>query len=463
MNQDVQKVLAQYEKDKNQYIEALKTLVRIPSVSFPEFDPKNVKASAEAVAELFKDIGLDKVQLLYAKDNPRPYVYAQWLKNPKAKTLLLYAHHDVQPAGRAERWETPPFEPTEKNGRLYGRGAADDKAGIMIHVAAIASWLKSTDALPVNVKLLIEGEEEIGSPGLESFLKENKELLKADVMVLTDTDNYSTERPGLTTALRGIVGLDIQVSALKKSLHSGMWGGPVPDSAVALSKMLASLVDDRGNIAVEGIESDVKPLTPQQKQKLEALGEDESEMRKQAGLLDGVPFLKTEGSIKEKIWYRPSLTVNAVEVSSRKQAANIIVDSAWAKVTVRTVPNMNAEKVFQLVKAHLEKNCPFELEVKITPDSLGDWWTTDTSHPVFEKAITAMREAWGAEPVLMGSGGSIPFVQPFSNALGGAPALLIGVEDPFTAAHSENESLDLGVMDKSIRSCIRFFALASEL
>ncbi len=455
--------LKQYEKDKNQYLEALKKLVRIPSVSFPDFDMEEVKKSAEAVAALFRESGLENVQLLYAKDNPRPYVYADWLKAKGAPTLLLYAHHDVQPPGREERWKTPPFEPTQVGDRLFGRGAADDKAGVIIHVAAITSWLKSAGQLPVNVKLLIEGEEEIGSPGLESFLQEHRSLVKADIMVLTDTENYSTERPGLTIALRGIVGFDIEVKALQKPVHSGMWGGPVPDAALALTKMLATLTDDKGNITVAGLFDDVQDLTDKQKKQLKDLGEDEKEFRKQAGILDGVPLLKTPGGLKEQIWFRPSLTVNAMEASSRKQAANIIVDSAWAKISVRIVPNMKPEKVFALVKKHLENNCPFGLEVKITDDGLGNWWKTDIDHPVFELVLTAMEEAWGAEPVLMGCGGSIPFVQPFSNALGGAPAILIGVEDPYTAAHSENESLHLGVLDKSIKACIRFFGKAQTL
>jgi cysteinylglycine-S-conjugate dipeptidase len=460
---EVAKVLSQYESDKNNYLQILKSLVSIPSVSFPDFDTQEVVRSAEAVADVFKDIGLEHVKLIYAKNNPRPYVYADWLKKPGAPTLLLYAHHDVQPPGRTEKWKTKPFEATLVGERLYGRGAADDKAGILVHVATIASWLKATGELPVNIKLVIEGEEEIGSGGLGDFLKENKELVKSDIMVLTDTDNYSTERPGLTIALRGLVGFNIEVSALKQPVHSGMWGGPIPDPAMALSKMLASLVDEKGNIAVKGIYDDVAELTVSQERQLKELGENEAEFRKQAGVLDGVELLRSQGGLKEQIWFRPSLTVNAIEASSRKGAANIIVDSAWAKVTVRTVPNMEAKKVYELVKTHLEENCPFNLKLEIKDDGLGGWWKTDTNHPVFETIIKAMNEAWGQDPVLMGCGGSIPFVQPFSDALGGAPAILIGVEDPFTAAHSENESLHLGVFDKSIKACIRFFESAGRL
>ncbi|HEX4925490.1 MAG TPA: M20/M25/M40 family metallo-hydrolase [Bdellovibrionales bacterium] len=459
----VDKALKQFESDKSDHIEALKKLVRIPSVSFPDFDPKEVENSARFVAGLFREMGLDNVELLYAKGNPRPYVYGEWLKAPGAPTLLLYAHHDVQPPGREERWQTPPFEPTLKGDRLFGRGAADDKAGVIIHTATIQSWLRATGRLPVNVKLLIEGEEEIGSPGLEGFLAEHKQKLQADILLLTDTENYSVDRPGLTVALRGIVAMNVEVKALKQSVHSGMWGGPLPDPAMALSKMLATLVDENGQIAVHGLLGQVAPLSESQRKNLEKLGEDETEFRKQSGVLDGVPLLKGPGGIKEKIWFRPSITVNALEASSRKQAANIIVDGAWAKVSVRLVPDMNPQKVFDLVKAHLEKNCPFGLKVSVEADGLGGWWKTETSHPAFDAILKAMKEAWNAEPVLMGCGGSIPFVQPFATALGGAPALLIGVEDPYTAAHSENESLHMGVFEKSIQSCIRFFEHASKL
>jgi len=458
----MKQVIEQYRKSKKKHLDDLIRLVKIPSVSFPGYDSKEVVRSAEAVASLLKSTGLDNVQLLYAKDNPRPYVYGDWLKKPGAPTLLLYAHHDVQPPGDVEKWKTEPFDPVELNGRLYGRGAADDKAGIIVHTAALSSWLESTGGLPVNVKLLIEGEEEIGSPGLESFLMERKDFLKSDVLVLTDTENFSTDRGGLTVALRGITCLDVEVHGLHQSVHSGMWGGPIPDPALALSKMLAKLTDDQGKITVPGVLDNLIPLSEGQKKTLEKTSIDEEVFKKQVGLLEGVPLLPHEGNVKGQVWFYPTLAINAIQASSRKNASNIINASAWAKVSVRLVPNMDPKDVFEKMKSYLEKSCPFGLRVEIKEDGLGGWWTTDTKHPAFSAAKKAMDEAWGKETVFMGCGGSIPFVQPFSNALK-APALLIGVEDPETKAHSENESLHIGVLEKSIESCIRLYTYISDI
>ncbi|MBP9673711.1 MAG: M20/M25/M40 family metallo-hydrolase [Bacteriovoracaceae bacterium] len=459
----IDKAIAQFRKNKENYLEDLKTLVRIPSISFPDYDTAEVVKSAEAVAKLLKKTGLNNIQILYAKDNPRPYVYGEYIKDANRPTLLLYAHHDVQPVGDESKWKSPPFEPTLREGRLYGRGTADDKAGISVHCAAIDSWLKSSGDLPVNVKVIIEGEEEIGSEGLPDFLKQYHDLVQADYMVLTDTDNYSTERGGLVISLRGLVEAHVEVSALKQSIHSGMAGGPTPDPAMALCKMLATLADSDGNVAIEGIWDKVRPLSEDQKKSLASLNETEEELRKMAGLLPGVPFNGGKGNFREKLWFRPTITINAIQASNRKAAANIINASAWAKVTMRIVPDLKGEDVFEKLKNHLRENCPFGLKLDIQNMGTGNWWSTSTDHPIFAAAKKAMTEAWGIEPVFMGCGGSIPFVEPFSKALGGAPALLVGVEDPYTNAHSENESLHLGVWEKSVESCIRLYQHSSQV
>jgi acetylornithine deacetylase/succinyl-diaminopimelate desuccinylase-like protein len=453
----IEKALAWHGSHQPEYLEELKKLVRIPSVSFEGFDKQQVRKSGEATCDLMKRKGLQNVQLL-EMPNAHPYAYGEWLQAPGRPTLLLYAHHDVQPAGDKEKWKIPdPFEPVEKDGRLWGRGAADDKAGILVHIAAIDSWLKSHGALPVNVKMIVEGEEEAGSGSLPAFLKKYKKMLQADAIVLTDTGNFDTGLPSITTALRGLVTVQIEVKALRQPVHSGMWGGPVPDPTMALCKILARLVKDDGSIDLPGIYDKVRPLTAEEKKSIQALPTDDDLFRKQAGMLPGVTLLGGRPPW-EMNWRQPSLAVNAIQASNRRDARNIICESAWARLGVRTVPDMDVEEVQRKLIDALKRDPPWGVQVEVTPESTGGWWYTSTDAPAFKAARKALRDGYGKEPVSIGCGGSIPFVDPFSRELGGAPALLIGVEDPYTNAHSENESLDLGDFVKAARSAIRFYA-----
>ena len=416
-----------------------------------------MRKSGEATCDLMRRKGLQNVQLL-EMPGAHPYAYGEWKNAPGRPTLLLYAHHDVQPSGEAGKWKIPdPFEPVEKDGRLWGRGAADDKAGILVHIAAIDSWLKAHGSLPVNVKMIVEGEEEAGSGSLPAFLKKHRDLLQADAIVLTDTANFETGLPSITTALRGIVTVQVEVKALKQPVHSGMWGGPVPDPAMALSKILARLVKDDGSIDIEGIYDKVRPLTAEEKKSIAALPTSDDLFRKQAGMLPGVKLLGGRPPW-EMNWRQPSLAVNAIQASSRKDARNIIVESAWARVGVRTVPDMDVKEVGRKLTEKLKKDPPWGVLVEVTHESDGGWWYTDAAAPAFRAARKALSEGYGSEVVSIGCGGSIPFVDPFTKELGGAPALLIGVEDPYSNAHSENESLHLGDFAKAAKSAIRFYA-----
>ncbi len=460
------------EKHFSHYLEDLKSLARIPSVSFDGFDATEVRRSAEAVARLLKERGLENVEILEVP-GAHPYVYGERLRAPGKPTLLLYAHHDVQPPGREELWKTPPFEPTLQQGpggeRLYGRGTADDKAGIVIHTSAIDSYLKTVGELPVNVKVVIEGEEEIGSEHLPLFLKTYRKRLDADVLVLTDTSNFDCGVPALTIALRGLVGFGIEVRALSKTVHSGMWGGPLPDPAMALSKMLASLVDDQGHIIVPGVMEQVPAVTEAERVEFKKIPYDEKEFRKQSGLIDRAQLLKPDlppGSSADiardvsplvQVWRLPSLSVNAIQASSRKQSGNVINDVAWSKVTIRLVGGMDPKKTLKLLEDHLRAQVPWGLDVSFQVEACNGAWSTEASGPAFEAASRALKAGYGREPLKIGCGGTIPFVQPFADALGGAPALLVGVEDPYTNAHGENESLLVSDLRKACIGQVHLF------
>ena len=453
----IEKALAHHAAHQAEYLEELKTLVRIPSVSFEGFDKAQVRKSGEATCDLMRRKGLQNVQLL-EMPGAHPYAYGEWTQAPGRPTLLLYAHHDVQPTGEKEKWITKdPFEPEERDGRLFARGAADDKAGILVHIAAIDSWLKAHGALPVNVKMIVEGEEEAGSGSLPDFLKKHRQLLQADAIVLTDTSNFDTGLPSITTALRGLVTVQVEVRALKQPVHSGMWGGPVPDPTLALVKILARLSNDDGTINLPGIYDKVRKLTAEEKKSLAALPTSDELFRKQAGMLPGVQLLGGRPPW-EMNWRQPSLAVNAFQASTRKDARNIICESAWARLGIRTVPDMDVEEVQQKLIAALKKDPPWGVQVEVTPESTGGWWYTQGDSKAFAAARKALAAGYGKEPVSIGCGGSIPFVDPFSRELGGAPALLIGVEDPYSNAHSENESLHLGDFASAARSAIRFYA-----
>jgi cysteinylglycine-S-conjugate dipeptidase len=437
-----------------------KTLIelsRIPSVSAEPYPAAEVRRSAEAVARMMREAGLENTRLLEIP-GAHPYAYGEWQHAPGKPTLLLYAHHDVQPPGRDSHWKSPPFEPTLRDGRLYGRGVVDDKAGVITHLAAIRAHLATSGTLPCNVKMIVEGEEEIGSDHLEECLKQNQKLLQADVIVLTDTANLEEGLPSLTYRLRGLVGMFVEVTALDHPLHSGMWGGPLADPVQAMAKILATLTDERGVIAVPGIMEQVRAPSPVERAELKKLPFDDKKFREDAGVLDGVLEVGEPGfSAYEKIWLRPAIGVIALEASPIKGSSNQIVPSARARISLRLVPDMDPAKCAAALEAHVKKVAPWGVHVKTEVEAGNPAWMCQPEGPAFEAARRALAKGFGREVAFIGAGGSIPFVGPFAEAFGGAPALLVGLEDPICNAHSENESLHLGDWRKAMKGAVYLY------
>ncbi len=452
-------VVAAAEAGFEDSLRQLEELARIPGVSARGFDPAEVERSARAVAALFEDLSLEDVEVLRVGD-AHPYVLAEWRgAGPEAPTALLYAHHDVQPPGRESHWESPPFEPTRRSdGRLYGRGVVDDKAGVLVFVAAIRAWQQAASGPPLNLKLVVEGEEEIGSTHLEPFLAAYRERLASDVMVLSDTANLEAGLPSITTSLRGLVNVDVEVRALDHPLHSGMWGGPVPDAASALGVVLGRLWDARGEPALPGLLDDLPALTPAEEAALDALPFDADAFRADAGLVPSARLPASGRETWERLWRRPALAVTALEARPLEGAANQLIDLARARVSLRLAPGQDAERARAGLERFLRSDPPWGVEVETRAESASPGWSTEPTGPAFDAACRALAKGFGREPVFIGCGGSIPLVGPFARVLGGVPALLLGLEDPVCNAHGENESLHVDDFRKAILSATHLFA-----
>ena len=422
----------------------LKELVAIPGIAWPSFERAPLERSAEAVAELLRAAGLDPVQVLGCpKEDGTPGGPAVVARRPAAEgkpTILLYAHHDVQPAGDEALWETQPFTAVEKDGRLYGRGAADDKAGIMAHIAAYAAVSEVLgDALGLGVTFFFEGEEEAGSPTFRPFLEAHRELLRADVIVVADSSNWKVGVPALTTSLRGLVDGTIEVQVLEHAVHSGMYGGPVLDAPTLLARLIATFHDAEGNVAIDGLVA-----TDQATVDLP-----EADYRADASVLDGVR-LAGSGSIASRLWTKPALSIIGIDAPAVAVASNTLLPRARAKFSLRLAPGQDPAAAMDAVRRHVEAHAPFGATIIFTPGESGNPFQTDTSSPAAKVAMWALGEAWGVPAVETGIGGSIPFIADLLELYPDAQILVTGVEDPDSRAHSANESLHLGDFRKAI-------------
>ncbi|MFC5379855.1 M20/M25/M40 family metallo-hydrolase [Aquipuribacter nitratireducens] len=428
-------------------VETLERLVRIPSVSAAAFDQAHVEASADAVASLLRDAGMPDVEVLRA---PRPdgtpgapAVVARRPAPPGAPTVLLYAHHDVQPPGEASRWTSPPFEPTRRGERLYGRGAADDKAGICAHLAAVRAHLAAhDDGGGVGLTVFVEGEEEVGSPSFQAFLAEHAGLLRADVLVVADSTNAAVGTPAVTTTLRGLVQAVVEVRTLDHALHSGMFGGAVPDPAVVLLRLLASLHDADGGVAVPGLGD----MPPHARAAAAAQSPYPAErFREEAGVLEGVALAGAgDDDVAERVWAGPAVTVIGLDLPSVEHASNTVQPVVRARVSVRVPPGADPATAFDALRQHLLAQPAGGARVVVESEEQGHGFAADTATTGYAAARWALGTAWGSEPVDIGVGGSIPFIADLDRVMPGAAVLVTGVEDPDSRAHGIDESLHLG-------------------
>lgn len=464
----VRDIISHANANRSQYLDCLIALSRIPSVSHSDFDPIHVRSSAEFVLEKLKKY-TPNARLLEIPDT-HPYVYGELGNDPSKPTLLIYAHHDVQPPLDESRWLSDPFEPEIRNGRLFGRGTADDKAGIVAVLAAIDSYHALGKELPVNLKFLFEGEEELGSPNLLKFFDKYGDLLKADAYVLTDTANteqidengVTIDVPALTVSLRGFIKFTLTVTALESEKHSGLYSGPVPDANMELAKLLAKLTDDENNILIPGIEDEARVLSDHEIGQLLKVPFNEKSFRRETQLVDQANFIGRhhDGTWKQhpylQMWRKPRLAVSYYKGGDRP--GNVVLPFATATIDLRTAPGMTHDRTAKLVEDFLRKNVSPNVHLEIKTNKRGKPWETNTLSPYFLAGKKALSKGFCVPAVEVGCGGAIPFVAPFSELTNGkSPMLLIGVEDAKSNAHSVNESLNIGSFYNTINSLIYLF------
>jgi len=414
----------------------LEALVRIQSVSADPERRAEVEESARKTAQL---LAAERVsaEIVRAYDGAPPAVIGERPGPAGAPVVLLYAHHDVQPENDPADWDTPPFEPTVRGPRLYGRGAADDKAGIAVHVGALRALGAE---LPVTVRFFIEGEEEVSSETLPELLRQYRDRLAADVIVIADAGNWDIGVPALTTSLRGLVRMDVEVRTLTHAVHSGMWGGLVPDAIMALTRLLSTLWTEDGSPAVEGLVSGPAAEVDYPEERLRA----------ESGAAPGTSWIGA-GPVVERLWTRPAVTVTGLDAPKVAGASNTLVPVARARVTVRLAPGDTTANVVTRLREHLEKHVPWGAQLNTTVVDAGEATVLPTAGPAYSAARSALAEAWDdVAPVDMGTGGSIPFIAEFQEMFPGASILVTGVEDPDTRAHGPNEGLHLAEVERAV-------------
>lgn len=416
-------------------VEKLAALVAIPSISAAESHAEEVRRAGEECARLLEESGYQDVRLLEIGEG-HPAVYGHIGGPEGAPTVLLYAHYDVQPVGDLQVWETEPFQPVIENGRMYGRGASDDKSGVVAHLGAARAFEGSP---PVGMKVFLEGEEEIGSPNLAAFLDRYSELLAADVVVIADAGNWEVGVPAITTSLRGLVGCTVEVRTAHLGGHSGSYGGVFPDALMTLARLLSTLHDDSGDVAVEGL---VRYEAP-------ALEVSVDQLAGELGAVDDLQPIGS-GSAASRLWTKPAISVLAVDAPRIAEAINLLVPVASAKVSMRIAPGQDPALARQALDRHLRRHLPWGAELTVEFVEAAEGFRQESGHAAIDAWRQGLETAWGVPPVEMGEGGTIPFLASFGKVFADAPLLLSGIGDPTSANHAPNESVDLGELERAI-------------
>jgi len=440
------------EKNRDRFLEELFELLRIPSVSTDKKYKDDVLRAADYLKEKLESLNVDKVEVCQTPGYP--IVYAEKMVDEKLPTVLVYGHYDVQPADPYELWETPPFEPQVRNGKIYARGACDDKGQMYMHIKALEVMQKAGE-LPCNVKFMLEGEEEVGSEHLADFVKDNKDKLNADVILISDTDIIDNDNPSITVGLRGLSYMQVEVTGPNRDLHSGMYGGTVANPINVLCEMIASLKDEKGHITIPGFYDKVAELSREERDELAKVPHDDEKYKKELGVeqLEG-----EEGySTPERIGIRPTLDVNGIWGGYTSEGAKTVLPSkAYAKISMRLVPNQNHKEIDELFTRHFESIAPKSVKVKVSSHHGGQPAIIPTDSVEIEAAKKAFTEAWGKEPVLTREGGSIPIVELFQRELK-IDSVLMGFGLGEDAIHSPNESYGIFNYLKGIETITLFY------
>jgi acetylornithine deacetylase/succinyl-diaminopimelate desuccinylase-like protein len=426
--------------NRDRYVEELKSYLAIPSISALPQHQADVRRCAEWTADEMRRIGMQNVRLIETPGNP--VVYGDWLGAEGAPTILFYGHYDVQPVDPLNLWESPPFEADVRDGEIYARGAADDKGQVFMHFKAIEAHLKQNGRLPVNLRVILEGEEEVGSANLDNFVKGHKEELAADVVVISDSTMFDRGVPSITYGLRGLVYFQIDLRGTRSDLHSGSFGGAVANPALVLAQILSQMKDKGGRIKIPGFYDDVRALRDEERAEFKKLPFNETRYRKDLG----APKLFGESGYTtlERVWARPTFEVNGLLSGFTGEGAKTVIPAvAMAKVSMRLVPDQDPDKIAQLFEAYVAKVAPKTVETKVTRMHGGKPWMTDFDNRFVQAAGRAIEKGFGKAPVFNREGGSIPVVATFQEILG-LPSVLFGVGLPDENAHAPNEKLDLG-------------------